>query len=75
MRQLSICATGAACVCDHSGQQSFLFLVMASLRDLVDALVCDYLIKQDADLGKIFKKKTLAVSKDSTYITYISLVT
>ncbi|PNF29839.1 hypothetical protein B7P43_G09541 [Cryptotermes secundus] len=33
---------------------------MASLKELVDALVCDYLIKQDPHLGKIFKKKTLA---------------
>jgi hypothetical protein len=53
---------------------SVLFFVMASLRELVDALVCDYLIKQDPHLGKIFKKKTLAVCEGSC-ILRISLVT
>jgi hypothetical protein len=46
---------------------------MASLRDLVDALVCDYLIKQDPHLGKTFKKKTLAVC-ENTCVLHIGLV-
>lgn len=50
------------------------FFVMASLRDLVDALVCDYLIKQDPHLGKTFKKKTLAVCEDTRIMYFFSNV-
>jgi hypothetical protein len=53
--------------------RSFLpLLEMASLKDLVDALVCDYLIKEDPHLGKSFKKKTLAVCED-THVYYLLL--